>query len=197
MTPLEFAGIVAQIYAIENPLGKLGLVGEMAMDKPQEFRRALRAMAITVMVLSAVFSLVGGPLLSALNVDLVGFKIAGGVIILSTSIVTLIHGSTTTLGGRLEEAAVVPLATPLIVGPGTMTTLILYSSIYGPLLTLLGALTASALSVATLYAGARLVKAFGPIPARALGRFMALIIATTGTELILSGVSQYVAELRA
>jgi multiple antibiotic resistance protein len=197
VTPLEFVEIVGQIYAIQNPIGKLGIVGEMAMDRPQEFRKAIRSMAITVIVLSTMFSLVGGPLLSALNVDIVGFKIAGGIIILSTSVTTLIHGSTTTLGGKLEEAAVVPLATPLIVGPGTMTTLILYSTIYGPTATLIASLTASALSVATLYLGARLVKLFGPVPARALGRFMALIIATTGTELVLSGLSQYVERLRA
>ncbi|MFP3211703.1 MAG: MarC family protein [Thermoproteus sp.] len=197
MTPLEFVEIVGQIYAIQNPIGKLGIVGEMAMDRPQEFRKAIRSMAITVIVLSTMFSLVGGPLLSALNVDMVGFKIAGGIIILSTSVTTLIHGSTTTLGGKLEEAAVVPLATPLIVGPGTMTTLILYSTIYGPTATLIASLTASALSVATLYLGARLVKLFGPVPAKALGRFMALIIATTGTELVLSGLSQYVEGLRA
>jgi multiple antibiotic resistance protein len=197
VTPLEFVEIVGQIYAIQNPIGKLGIVGEMAMDRPQEFRKAIKSMAITVIVLSTMFSLVGGPLLSALNVDMVGFKIAGGVIILSTSVTTLIHGSTTTLGGKLEEAAVVPLATPLIVGPGTMTTLILYSTIYGPTATLIASLTASALSVATLYLGARLVKLFGPVPAKALGRFMALIIATTGTELVLSGLSQYVEGLRA
>ncbi|MFP3250289.1 MAG: MarC family protein [Thermoproteus sp.] len=197
MTPLEFVEIVGQIYAIQNPIGKLGIVGEMAMDRPQEFRKAIRSMAITVIVLSTMFSLVGGPLLSALNIDMVGFKIAGGIIILSTSVTTLIHGSTTTLGGKLEEAAVVPLATPLIVGPGTMTTLILYSTIYGPTATLIASLTASALSVATLYLGARLVKLFGPVPAKALGRFMALIIATTGTELVLSGLSQYVERLRA
>jgi len=197
VTPLEFVEIVGQIYAIQNPIGKLGIVGEMAMDRPQEFRKAIRSMAITVIVLSTMFSLVGGPLLSALNVDMVGFKIAGGVIILSTSVTTLIHGSTTTLGGKLEEAAVVPLATPLIVGPGTMTTLILYSTIYGPTATLIASLTASALSVATLYLGAKLVKLFGPVPAKALGRFMALIIATTGTELVLSGLSQYVEGLRA
>jgi multiple antibiotic resistance protein len=197
VTPLEFVEIVGQIYAIQNPIGKLGIVGEMAMDRPQEFRKAIRSMAITVIVLSTIFSLVGGPLLSALNIDMVGFKIAGGIIILSTSVTTLIHGSTTTLGGKLEEAAVVPLATPLIVGPGTMTTLILYSTIYGPTATLIASLTASALSVATLYLGARLVKLFGPVPAKALGRFMALIIATTGTELVLSGLSQYVEGLRA
>ncbi|MDT7868995.1 MAG: MarC family protein [Thermoproteus sp.] len=197
MTPLGFVEIVGQIYAIQNPIGKLGIVGEMAMDRPQEFRKAIRSMAITVIVLSTMFSLVGGPLLSALNVDMVGFKIAGGIIILSTSVTTLIHGSTTTLRGKLEEAAVVPLATPLIVGPGTMTTLILYSTIYGPTATLIASLTASALSVATLYLGARLVKLFGPVPAKALGRFMALIIATTGTELVLSGLSQYVEGLRA
>jgi multiple antibiotic resistance protein len=197
VTPLEFVEIVGQIYAIQNPIGKLGIVGEMAMDRPQEFRKAIRSMAITVIVLSTIFSLVGGPLLSALNIDMVGFKIAGGIIILSTSVTTLIHGSTTTLRGKLEEAAVVPLATPLIVGPGTMTTLILYSTIYGPTATLIASLTASALSVATLYLGARLVKLFGPVPAKALGRFMALIIATTGTELVLSGLSQYVERLRA
>jgi multiple antibiotic resistance protein len=53
-----------------------------------------------------------------------------------------------------------------------MTTLILYSTIYGPTVTLIASLTASALSVATLYLGARLVKLFGPVPAKALGRLL-------------------------
>ncbi|CCC82627.1 MarC family protein [Thermoproteus tenax] len=195
MTPIEFLALVGQIYAIENPIGKLGIVGEMAMNKPKEFKRAIRAMAATVVVLSTIFSVAGAPLLALLNVNMASFKIAGGIIILATAIVTLVHGSTVTLRGRPEEVAVVPLATPLIVGPGTITTLILFSSIYGVSVTLLAALVASALSIMTLYGGAWFVRSFGPMPARALGRFMALIIATAGTDLILTGVSQYVSQL--
>ena len=52
---------MGQIYAIQNPIGELGIVVEMAMDRPQEFRKAIRSMAITVTVLSIIFSLVGGP----------------------------------------------------------------------------------------------------------------------------------------
>jgi len=100
---------------------------------------------------------------------MVGFKIAGGIIILSTSVTTLIHGNVGRQAGGGGRSAVGP---PLIVGPGTMTALILYSIIYGPKATLIASLTASALSVATLYLGARLVKLFGPVPAKALGRLL-------------------------
>lgn len=187
--------MVGQIYAVENPIGKLGIVGEMAVGRAEEFRRAIRAMAVAVFALSAIFSLGGDFLISAFGVDIIGLKIAGGVVILATSILTLVQGSSASPWPRTVEAAVVPLATPLIVGPGTMTTLILFSGLYGSLATLGAATVASALSVATLYLGSNLVKAVGPLPARALGRFMSLIIATVGTQLVLSGVSQYVAGL--
>ncbi|MFB6490978.1 MAG: MarC family protein [Thermoproteus sp. AZ2] len=197
MTPLEFLSLIGQIYAIENPIGVIGYLGEVAAERPKEIGRILRLTGIAVISLAAVFAVGGEYILSAFGVNVTSFRIAGGVIILATSIITLIHGSPISRAGeRVEESAVVPLATPLIVGPGTITTLILFSHAYGPLATLAAALIASILSAATLYLGIRAMSLVGATPVRLVGRFMALIIATIGVEMILGGVSSYVESLR-
>jgi len=113
---------------------------------------------------------------------------------MAISIMTLVSGSYV---GRLEiteEQAVVPLATPLIVGPGTITALIVISSVYGPVTALLVALAASTAVAATLLVGIRVVKYVGATPLRLLGRFMSLIIASVATEMILTGVRNHVKE---
>jgi Multiple antibiotic transporter len=87
-----------------------------------------------------------------------------------------------------EEQAVVPLATPLIVGPGTITALIVISTVHGPFVAFSAALAASTAVAATLLIGIRVVRYVGAMPLRLLGRFMSLIIASVATEMILTGV---------
>ncbi|MBP1449816.1 MAG: MarC family protein [Thermoproteus sp.] len=181
-----------------TPIGVIGYLGEVAIERPGEVGRLLRLMGATIIALAAIFAVGGGYILSAFGVNLASFRIAGGLIIIATSVITLIHGSPISKAeAKVEEAAVVPLATPLIVGPGTITTLILFSSAYGPLITLGAAIAASALSTATLYLGIRAMALIGPTPIRLVGRFMALIIATIGVEMALAGISDYLKLLKA
>jgi multiple antibiotic resistance protein len=149
---------------------------------------------VVVYVLASLFAVAGGFILSAFGVSIDSFRIAGGIVLMAISIMTLVSGSYV---GRLEiteEQAVVPLATPLIVGPGTITALIVISSVYGPVAALLVALAASTAVAATLLVGIRVVKYVGATPLRLLGRFMSLIIASVATEMILTGVRNHVKE---
>jgi len=189
-----FLGLIGQLYAIMNPIGKLAIVGPLAVERPAYVRKITVTVVVVVYVLASLFAVAGGFILSAFGVSIDSFRIAGGIVLMAISIMTLVSGSYV---GRLEiteEQAVAPLATPLIVGPGTITALIVISSVYGPVTALLVALAASTAVAATLLVGIRVVKYVGATPLRLLGRFMSLIIASVATEMILTGVRNHVKE---
>lgn len=189
-----FLGLVGQLYAIMNPIGKLAIVSPLAVERPAYVRRITTTVIMAVYVLASLFAVAGGFILSAFGVSIDSFRIAGGIVLMAISIMTLVSGSYV---GRIEiteEQAVVPLATPLIVGPGTITALIVISSVHGPVTALLAALAASTAVAATLLVGIRVVRYVGATPLRLLGRFMSLIIASVATEMILTGVRNHVRE---
>jgi len=118
-----FLGLIGQLYAIMNPIGKLAIVGPLAVERPAYVRKITVTVVVVVYVLASLFAVAGGFILSAFGVSIDSFRIAGGIVLMAISIMTLVSGSYV---GRLEiteEQAVVPLATPLIVGPGTITAL--------------------------------------------------------------------------
>jgi len=194
LSVVGFLGLVGQLYAIMNPIGKLAIVGPLAVERPAYVRKITATVVVVVYVLASIFALAGGFILSAFGVSIDSFRIAGGVVLLAISIMTLVSGSYVGKIEITEEQAVVPLATPLIVGPGTITALIVISSVYGPFVAFLAAFTASTAVAATLLIGIRVIRYVGATPLRLLGRFMSLIIASVATEMILTGIRNSVKE---
>lgn len=194
LSVVGFLGLVGQLYAIMNPIGKLAIVGPLAVERPAYVRNITATVVVVVYVLASIFALAGGFILSAFGVSIDSFRIAGGVVLLAISIITLVSGSYVGKIEITEEQAVVPLATPLIVGPGTITALIVISSVYGPFVAFLAAFLASTAVAATLLIGIRVIRYVGATPLRLLGRFMSLIIASVATEMILTGVRNIVKE---
>jgi multiple antibiotic resistance protein len=194
LSVVGFLGLVGQLYAIMNPIGKLAIVGPLAVERPAYVRKITATVVVVVYVLASIFALAGGFILSVFGVSIDSFRIAGGVVLLAISIMTLVSGSYVGKIEITEEQAVVPLATPLIVGPGTIAALIVISSVYGPLVAFLAAFTASTAVAATLLVGIRVIRYVGATPLRLLGRFMSLIIASVATEMILTGIRNSVKE---
>lgn len=142
---------------------------------------------IAITILVVLFSLAGDYILRFFNIDLASLRIAGGVLLMAVAIDMLITGH------KPEEIqsgdfAVVPIATPLIVGPGTMSTLIVYSRIHGPLVTLLGGAVALLMTYPLLRYSYKLLKYLGPSALQGLGKFMSLIIASIAISLVISGL---------
>ncbi len=194
LSVVGFLGLVGQLYAIMNPIGKLTVVGPLAVERPAYVRKITATVVVVVYVLVSIFALAGGFILSAFGVSIDSFRIGDGVVLLAISIMTLVSVSYVIKIEITEEQAVVPLATPLIVGPGTIAALIVISSVYGPLVAFLAAFTVSTAVAATLLIGIKVIRYVGATPLRLLGRFMSLIIASVATEIILTGIRNSVKE---
>ena len=105
------------------------------MNKAHRLRVGLRA-CITAGVLMLVFLVLGERVLTFIGITMPAFRIAGGILLFLTALDMLFERRRTRRESNAEEGAaehrddpsVSPLAIPLIVGPGTITTIILLAS---------------------------------------------------------------------
>ncbi|ABL79037.1 multiple antibiotic resistance (MarC)-related protein [Thermofilum pendens Hrk 5] len=177
--------VAVQLYAVLNPVSVIPTFVNLTegLDSREKVH-AVRKASMIVFSLMVVFSLIGDPLLRLLNVSIASLRLGGGVLLMVIA-VDMLSGMSRTKGLESgDEALVVPIATPLLVGPGTITTLIVLSASEGLPVTLLGALLATLLVYATLAFGESLLELLGRNFVRSLGRFMAIIIAGISAEMI-------------
>lgn len=116
---------VALIVVVE-PLGVIPFFLSMTRTRPSEdVRRIARRASIVGALVLLGFALFGRSLLSTLGVPLDAFRIAGGVILFLTALDMIrqknaCRCSPVESNGDRDDVAIVPLAIPLLAGPGSM-----------------------------------------------------------------------------
>ena len=193
---------IVALLAISNPLGALPvfLAITESVTPAERLRAALRA-AFAVTTILAVAALAGRPILAAFGVSMPALRAAGGLVILLMGL-EMLHGAPTKVQhdqGEQQSTAdriLVPLAMPLLAGPGAITTVLTLSSrveTWTETMMLLTAVVAVGATIAIILASAtRLGSLMGSRGQRILLRFMGLILAALGAELLLAGVYSFV-----
>lgn len=136
---LSFA---AALLAIIDPVGNVPFfVSYVGQEKPAVQRWLALFIALTVLVMLQVFFFAGGMILDTFGVSMAAFRIAGGILLLLIGI-DMVRGhrdtakdqespnsESTTFGQarRRFHKLLIPLGVPLFVGPGSISTVILYS----------------------------------------------------------------------
>jgi len=182
-------GLIAfQLFAMLNPPSCIPMfLAATDGDKGKKRARMAKAATLLTFVLMAIFALIGSHLLKALDVSLEAMKLGGGVLLLALSLSTVL-GFDDELGRAGGEDAIVPIVTPLLVGPGTLTLLTIASA-YSPPHILLAAVAIASLSAyACLRASDLLARALGSTGIKALARLMAVLVAAMAAEMIHSAL---------
>ena len=121
------------LFAILNPLGAIPIFLSMAADRrSQEMHRtaAKTAVAVTVILILSLWA--GDSLLGFFGIGIPAFRIAGGLLVLMIA-VAMFHAKVSparhTDAEELEaeskvDISVVPLAIPLLAGPGAISLVI-------------------------------------------------------------------------
>ncbi|ACB07314.1 MAG: MarC family protein [Candidatus Korarchaeum sp.] len=198
---IEEVGISAiQIFAILNPISVIPIFLSLTEGRDEgEVRRIVGVVSVAIFIMMSIFSLAGELILKLMGISVRGLKIGGGAILMVLA-VDMLQGMPRTKSVEEEELAIVPLSTPLLVGPGTMTTILLlsnkYSGTYGYLCSSLILTLASALVTVASYLilrnSGKLRKVLGVNGLRGLGRFMAIIVAATAADMISSGILDFI-----
>ncbi|MEW6058308.1 MAG: MarC family protein [Bdellovibrionota bacterium] len=98
------------------------------MDKARR-KRVLRQSIIIAGSVAIAFLLVGQWIFKFMGIELHDFMVGGGVVLLVMAILDLIHSKKSE--DHSGSTGVVPLALPLITGPGLITTVMLQVTLYG------------------------------------------------------------------
>lgn len=193
------------IFFVVDPLSAVPFFLAMTREHSAEQRRetALRAAVAAALVLSS-FSLAGAWIFKLLGIGLPAFKVAGGVVLLLLALdmirtqpsKTRITESEVTAGAGKEDIAIVPLAMPLLAGPGSIATAIVLmararSGPWWHALPVLGAIALTCVAVYLVLAGAaRTEKVLGPTGLAILERAAGLLLVAIAVQFMMDGLGE-------
>jgi multiple antibiotic resistance protein len=195
--------VFTTLLAIVNPLGAIPLFVSLTDGvTEQQRRRIAHTASVAVAIILIVATLLGKPLLDFFGVSVASFKVGGGILLLLIAI-SMMQARQTHSKQTPEEAeeaalkqsiAVVPIAMPLLAGPGAISTVIIYAdasrhALHMLMLILINVLTAfiTWLALAVALPVTRMLSKTGINIAT---RLMGLLLAAIAVEFITGGLSQ-------
>lgn len=189
------------VFFVIDPLGLLPIYLAMTVDDPPEKRRKMAARAtIVAFVLLASFTVFGTLIFRLFGITLEAFKIAGGLLLLFTALDMLqarpsrtrSSPEETSEGTSKEDVAIVPLAMPLLAGPGAIATVMVLAGRGTSWLHTAAVVAAVALTCGIAYlllrAAGPLNKLFGQTGIAVLERIMGLLLAAIAIQFIADGI---------
>jgi len=187
---------VIVLFIIVDPFGNVPIFMGLTENITESQRRKVFNTATLVgIVLLLVFAFSGQEIFLFFGVSIHSFEVAGGLLLLIISMRILISGSLHENVGSPESLGAVPIAMPLLVGPGAITTTILSLQDYGTLVTIMSVLIVLFFTWVILRYVGSVYKFLGKTGAAVIARVMALLIAAIAVQYILSGISQFLRSL--
>ncbi|RME14792.1 MAG: YchE family NAAT transporter [Bdellovibrio sp.] len=201
----EYFKVFIGLLAIINPLGAipifLAVTENLSRD---EKKHTIRTTSVAVGIILLVSFFIGEDILAFFGINISSFRIAGGVLIFLMAL-SMLQGQKHPSKGSPEEkkdftqrdsVAVVPLAIPLLSGPGAISTLIVYAYEYNhardyvviPLILII----LSFIIFLTLKLATPLERFLGRLGINIMTRIMGLIIASIAVEFIFKGLQEFI-----
>lgn len=187
-----FISTFITLLALINPVQKIFLINslqERLTDK--ELRYISIKSSLTAFIILMLFLFLGNVIFTyVFRIQLYSFRVTCGMVLLYSGWVALQQGVLINIGKdvRIQDISSVPIAIPMIAGPGTITATVTFPAQYGALVTVFAVFAALAVNLAImLYAkniGRVMIKLNIMSP---FIRIIGLIIATIGIQMIFDG----------
>ncbi|MDX9972002.1 MAG: MarC family protein [FCB group bacterium] len=183
----EFLKAWIPLFVALDPPGAAPLfLGLTQGLEPAERRRVANQATVTAALVAVGFLFLGELTLRALGITLADFQVAGGLILLGLAYRDLLTSVDAT-PVRHVDVGVVPLGTPLIAGPATLTILLVSVKSVGTVLTLLALATNLLLVLLAFRYSDRLTYYVGLRGLNAVAKIIALLLAAIAVHMIRQG----------
>ena len=132
----EYIRMFIGLFAIVNPIGVIPLYLNFTNNLQSQRNLIARSTAIAVAIILTISMVMGVQILHFFSISVDAFRVAGGLLLMfiAFNMLEARRGRTRHTPEEDEEAidsssvAVVPLALPLLAGPGAISTVILFSN---------------------------------------------------------------------
>jgi multiple antibiotic resistance protein len=209
------------LFVVMDPIGVIPLYVSLTRNVSKLERKIVSSNAvITTGILLLVFAIAGTTILSIFGVTISSFMIAGGILLFIVAIELLTRGEWTfgnprtianirtkspdtannlipdtgsTSGG---ESGVVPLAFPLLAGPGAITSVMISYQSNGLLISILSIAIVIGLTFLILRIAESINRLLGQRGSMIVTRVFAVIVAAIAVQYIIQGTGQTIVDLR-
>ena len=122
---ISLATAIMTLFVIVNPLGNIPLFVSLTNKMNENQRKnVFNTASIVAFVLLLIFAFTGKEIFSVFGISIYSFQISGGILLLIIAIRIIVTGRVLDLDDSAESVGAVPIAMPLLVGPGAITTTI-------------------------------------------------------------------------
>jgi len=189
------------LFAIINPIGNAPIFISLTdgFSKEQQKAVALKAVLVGFCIL-VVFVLFGYTLFNIFGISIQAFRITGGLLVVKVGFDMITTTPKVKTLAEVNEGnndmgiAVSPLAMPILIGPGTLSTAINFVGMHRKIESIAIVLLSSAVILAISYfvfiSSSTLVKKIGNEALNAITKIMGLLIASIGIQMIITSAEE-------
>jgi len=199
----EYTRFITALFVILNPFAAVPIY--LVLTKAYtlaERKQIAKISSITVFTVLIVASVTGETLLQTLGTSLASFRVGGGIVILLMALAMLQGQSDPVRSTPAEQAeaedrhsiAVVPIALPLLAGPGSISNVIIEmhrsDMNYHGLFVILSIAIVCLFLWMVLRMASTIGKLLGKIGLNIINRLFGLILAAIAVEIMVNGLKQ-------
>lgn len=178
------------LFVAIDAIGNLPIVLALSEDLTAKQRtRLVRVAMVTASGVGLAFLFIGKFVLGLLSISVGHFAMAGGLVLLALSLRDLVTGRMMETPSKEEMIAIVPIGTPLTVGPATLTTLLLLSDEYSLPIVLLSLSVNLLVAWVVFLQGNRVARFLGQGGLKAVSKVMSLFLAAIAVRMVFKGLS--------
>jgi multiple antibiotic resistance protein len=177
------------LFVVIDPIGNIPLFIAFTKNlEKAEHKTVSKTAILTAAGLLLLFGVAGTQILQLFGITIFSFMIAGGTLLFIIAIELLTYGEWRFVGKVKEEVGVVPIAFPLLAGPGSITAVIISYQTSGFLITFLSIIIVIAITYIILRMVNPIYKVLGNRGSMIISRVFAVIIAAIAVEYIVEGI---------
>ena len=193
------------LLAIVNPVGAVPFFIHFTQDlNPAQRRRTMQVSAFSAFVVIAVSALAGQRIIGFFGISIASFQVGGGMLLLISALHMLNSKPPDSRPADVSEGdvkldagasiAVVPLTIPLLTGPATISTMIIYAQrtrLWWEEAMLVGyGIVVGAAVYLAFAASGRITRLLGRTGIDIMTRLMGLILAALAVEIMADGLKE-------
>lgn len=191
-----FLSCFAAIFALINPVQKVfvltSLQGQLSH---KELNYVALKSSLTALLILILFLSLGNIIFTYIfHIKLYAFRITCGMVLLYNGFNALHKGVMIQFDKnvRIEDISAVPLAMPMIAGPGTITAAVTFPAQYGTFITIAAIVTAITFNYVIMFFSKPIGKILFKLNLMtSMIRILGLIIATIGVQMTCDGVIEF------
>ncbi|MEM2056581.1 MAG: MarC family protein [Thermoplasmatales archaeon] len=195
----QLVHITIELFVVVDPFAAMIMYISFAKDESEKARKVmLNDATLASFLILLFFAFAGYYILLYFGISIAALEIAGGILILLTSIEMVTEGDKPAGKSKSNrdkagprDLGIVPLGTPLLAGPGAISLVIILMHDYNPILVVIGIVIVSAVTFFLFLSSFFIYDIIKEKGARALTRIFGILVAGFAIQYILTGATLF------